>query len=101
MSAKQVETRIAAIEDGDAIRDERIEALGAEIDELKQQLGRTIVNKAQAILDARTIPMSPDMASTGRSPNPEQFDAQEAMLRSRTGDRRHNTPTIPGYGRKA
>jgi hypothetical protein len=42
--------------------------------------------------------MSSEMSVTGRSPNPEQFDAQEAMLRSRSGDRRHNVPGPVRYG---
>jgi hypothetical protein len=98
VSEENIETRIAAIEDGNSIRDERIEALSAEIDEIRQLLGRSIASKAQAIAAARTAPMSQDMAMTGRSPNPEQFDAQEAMLRSRSGDRKANVPGPVQYG---
>jgi hypothetical protein len=99
MTREELEARIVAIEAGNAHRDERIEAAEAEIDELTNLVARNIVNRAAAIVAARTAPMTPSMAATGRSEHPERFDAQEAMLRSRSGDRKANVPTVPSYGR--
>jgi hypothetical protein len=95
----KLEARIALLEEGNAIRDERIASLGAEIDELRQQIGRLVVaNKTAAILDARTRPLTPTMATTGRSPNPEQFDSQSALINSRVGTRQPNVPGPIKYG---
>jgi hypothetical protein len=93
-----LEARIIAIEASNTHRDELIEALGAEIDELRQLVGRNIVDRATAIVAARTVPMTQDMAATGRSVNPERFDSQEAMLRARSGDRKANPPGPVKYG---
>jgi hypothetical protein len=98
MTNEELEARIVAIEAGNAHRDERIVAAEAEIDELTQLVARNIVNRAAAVVAARTMPMSPEMSSTGRSEHPERFDSQEAMLRSRSGDRKSNVPGPVQYG---
>jgi hypothetical protein len=95
----KLEARIALLEDAAIVRDERLAALGAEIDDLRQQLGRLVVtSKTAAIMDARTKPMSPEMAATGRSKRPEEFDSQSALINSRAGTRQQSVPGPIRYG---
>jgi hypothetical protein len=98
--SSELETRIIALEASNSHRDERIAALEGEINELTQLMARNIVDRAAAIVAARITPTSPDMAKTGRSENPQAIDTQEILLRSRSGERKANPPSVPGYGRR-
>jgi hypothetical protein len=84
MSTNETETRFEELTDSMVSHDERLDAIETRLDRLEKHV---LAGKAQAILAARTLPASPEMSATGRSPNPEKFDSQEALLRSRSGDR--------------